>query len=65
MKIKLVYKVLSICLFSLFLICCNFFKKESGAEDYPPDMHTSEISLDWQGTYKGVLPCADCPGIET
>ena len=25
----------------------------------------SENSLDWPGTYKGVLPCADCEGIET
>ena len=30
-----------------------------------PDMHTSENALDWDGTYKGVIPCADCPGIET
>ena len=30
-----------------------------------PDMHTSETSLDWGGTYKGILPCADCEGIET
>jgi uncharacterized lipoprotein NlpE involved in copper resistance len=30
-----------------------------------PDMHTSEISLDWQGVYKGILPCADCEGIAT
>ena len=22
-------------------------------------------SLDWAGTYEGVLPCADCPGIKT
>lgn len=29
------------------------------------DMHTSEISLDWEGTYEGTLPCADCPGIKT
>lgn len=29
------------------------------------DMHNSQISLDWQGTYKGVVPCADCEGIET
>lgn len=29
------------------------------------DMHNSANSLDWQGTYKGVLPCADCKGIET
>lgn len=29
------------------------------------DMHTSQIALDWSGIYKGVLPCADCEGIET
>jgi len=26
---------------------------------------TAETSLDWPGVYKGVLPCADCEGIET
>lgn len=30
-----------------------------------PDGHTSELSLDWQGTYSGNLPCADCERIET
>ena len=30
-----------------------------------PDMHSAEISLDYEGTYKGVFPAADCPGIET
>ncbi len=30
-----------------------------------PDMHNSRNSLDWAGTYEGVLPCADCPGIKT
>lgn len=29
------------------------------------DSHTSQISVDWQGVYEGVLPCADCEGIET
>lgn len=29
------------------------------------DEHTSQNSLDWSGTYAGVTPCADCPGIET
>ncbi|HUH34690.1 MAG TPA: copper resistance protein NlpE [Moheibacter sp.] len=29
------------------------------------DMHTSEIALDWDGTYSGTLPCADCEGIKT
>ena len=27
--------------------------------------HTSQIALDWAGAYRGVLPCADCQGIET
>jgi uncharacterized lipoprotein NlpE involved in copper resistance len=29
------------------------------------DMHNSMNGLDWSGTYKGTLPCADCEGIET
>jgi len=27
--------------------------------------HTSQNSLDWEGAYQGILPCADCEGIET
>jgi heat shock protein HslJ len=29
------------------------------------DHHTAQNSLDWNGTYSGILPCADCSGIET
>ncbi|MCA4777549.1 copper resistance protein NlpE N-terminal domain-containing protein [Empedobacter falsenii] len=29
------------------------------------DIHNSKTSIDWVGTYEGVLPCADCPGIKT
>jgi heat shock protein HslJ len=29
------------------------------------DSHTSRNSLDWAGTYQGVVPCPDCEGIET
>ncbi|HUH46837.1 MAG TPA: copper resistance protein NlpE N-terminal domain-containing protein [Arenibacter sp.] len=29
------------------------------------DHHTAQNSLDWSGTYSGILPCADCSGIET
>lgn len=29
------------------------------------DEHTSENALDWAGVYEGILPCADCEGIET
>ena len=34
-------------------------------EKQPTDSHNSQNSIDWQGTYKGVTPCADCEGIET
>ncbi|MHA6697611.1 copper resistance protein NlpE [Chryseobacterium sp. A321] len=30
-----------------------------------PTGDTTQNSLDWQGTYKGTLPCASCSGIET
>lgn len=34
------------------------------AEKSPvPAGDTSRNALDWQGTYVGMLPCADCPGI--
>jgi len=29
------------------------------------DMHTAQLSLDWNGTYSGILPCASCKGIDT
>ena len=29
------------------------------------DTHNSRNALDWAGTYKGIMPCADCEGIET
>ena len=34
-------------------------------EKFLMDTHSSQNSLDWQGTYKGITPCADCEGIET
>jgi len=30
-----------------------------------PDMHNSQLALDWSGVYLGQLPCADCEGILT
>lgn len=29
------------------------------------DHHSAKTSLDWNGTYQGVVPCADCEGIDT
>lgn len=37
----------------------------SSATPISPDpAHNSRNSLDWTGTYEGVTPCADCPGIK-
>ena len=32
--------------------------------EYLNDGHSAENSLDWDGTYKGTIPCADCEGID-
>ncbi|MFC3902656.1 Uncharacterized lipoprotein NlpE involved in copper resistance [Acinetobacter marinus] len=33
--------------------------------NHPDPAHSAENSLDWNGTYEGTLPCADCNGIRT
>lgn len=33
--------------------------------DNLPIGDNAQTSLDWNGTYKGILPCADCEGIQT
>jgi heat shock protein HslJ len=39
--------------------------KTSGEPARSEDSHTSRQSIDWPGVYKGIIPCADCGGIET
>lgn len=39
--------------------------RSDGAPPANPDpAHNSRNALDWAGTYEGVTPCADCPGIK-
>lgn len=51
------------------LTACGNSEKKSGETDAASieasDIHNAETSLDFEGTYKGVLPAADCPGVET
>ncbi|MEA5062946.1 MAG: copper resistance protein NlpE [Petrimonas sp.] len=59
-------KKLSILLFAcvaVALMGCSNAAKQSKTE--APDMHTSEMALDYYGVYEGTLPCADCEGIKT
>jgi copper homeostasis protein (lipoprotein) len=52
---------------SLALSGCKTRQKsgQSDASNITDMAHNSMISLDWAGVYQGVLPCADCEGIET
>ena len=52
---------------AVFCICATSEAVSQPARQttQPPDLHNSKNSLDWAGTYEGVLPCADCPGIKT
>ncbi len=46
---------------SLFSFSCN--NKSAKGKSTMDTSHNSANSLDWNGNYKGTLPCADCPGI--
>jgi|SRR5690554_74777 len=79
MKIQKMKKVLLFTVSSLLFACSgsadnetkqrdleDFFNEEY--EEIEENIHVgdnSQVSIDWEGTYKGVLPCADCEGIET
>lgn len=53
--------------FILTLAACNPDKSESSAADEVGhhDGHNAENALSYAGVYREILPCADCPGIET
>ncbi len=58
-----------ILLFSLFS-CAEKEVKEvksttENVDEKVISLDNSQNSLDWKGTYNGILPCADCAGIET
>ncbi|MDR0542850.1 MAG: copper resistance protein NlpE [Dysgonamonadaceae bacterium] len=47
--------------------CSNSAKhsRENSFEEYVDTIHTAQNALDYEGTYEGVVPCADCEGIKT
>ncbi len=48
---------------AILIMGCN--AKTENVTENPDSAHTSENSLDWAGSYTGILPCASCPGIRT
>lgn len=51
-------RILAILWLSVVVSCTTSSTRQSSS-------HTSSNSVDWQGTYEGTLPCADCEGIKT
>jgi len=59
----------------MILVCLPLFITFCDSDSEPPHeitentipapAHNSMNSLSWAGTYQGITPCADCPGIET
>ena len=50
----------------LLITSCNSNSKntnDSAISTETTDMHNAENSLDYDGTYTGTFPAADCPGI--
>lgn len=74
-------QIITLALVSLFIWSCNAEVKQNTSTDSSAvsdgidtfavdkvpgtDLHNAQNSLDWEGTYKGSTPCADCEGIET
>lgn len=64
-------KILGLFLISTLVLACSG-KKEKELENLKvaadstafANNHTAQNSLDYAGTYKGVLPCADCEKID-
>ncbi|MFR9166519.1 MAG: copper resistance protein NlpE [Dysgonomonas sp.] len=63
----------AVCITSFFVwSCTSNAKKENEntdvleiSENVADNAHSAMNSLDYMGTYKGTLPCADCDSIET
>ena len=53
--------------YSLIILTAAFAYSCKSIKTYTPEFigDNSATSLDWEGYYAGVVPCADCPGIQT
>ena len=56
------YKALVLVLFTITILSCNVKKPTATGSE---NQHNAFNSLDWQGSYRGTLPCANCNGIQT
>jgi heat shock protein HslJ len=57
----------TIYLITILLLACSFScrTQQANTKNAVSQGDNSMTSLDWPGTYQGILPCADCEGIKT
>ncbi|MDR2510917.1 MAG: copper resistance protein NlpE [Bacteroidales bacterium] len=60
---KIIFAVSIAATFLGFIACVN--QNNSKFEGIIDATHNSRNSLNWQGTYTGTTPCANCEGIKT
>ena len=60
---KTIFTVMLVASIGLLHYCKSHSKETQTIAQEP--QHTSQQSLDWDGIYRGVLPCADCQGTQT
>lgn len=69
MKTKVLYVVMAVIVTALSFTACNGNKQPAQKEEPTSSVvdaaHNSRNALDYEGTYAGTLPCADCQGIYT
>lgn len=65
MNKKIFLYALAVAIFSFTACKNNQSSKSENADNQTTDLHNVQNTLDWEGTYFGVLPCASCPGINT
>jgi uncharacterized lipoprotein NlpE involved in copper resistance len=64
MTVKRAYKNLLISIVLAVFLITGFLSCATNQAPAIPDIHTPEISMSWPGTYTGIIPAADGPGIE-
>ena len=62
MKTTKILFTVTLCFATIGAISC---KSQSQTQTQTQTAHNSQNSLDWDGVYTSVLPCADCDGIQT
>ncbi|MDR0734900.1 MAG: copper resistance protein NlpE [Elusimicrobiota bacterium] len=64
---KIIYPAAAIAFMFAMVACVsrnNVIKHNEEHNKYADKVHNSRNSVDWDGTYTGVIPCADCEGIK-